>query len=193
MNDLLSSYGIAFGPGPANFRMFLACYAEITDSSEDHMTATDRESTALFMRVTTLICFAILMAVPIYCVVAFLAVSQNPGGFVAGVGPSVAWILATIAVAQIPVAAAVSSALKRSAASKSTADDRLASLRVATIVGFALREGTAIIGLVITLLTGDIRWCIGLGALALLSMLASWPKRAEAEAMADDPTTAPIG
>ncbi len=156
------------------------------------MTATDRKSIDLFMRVASVICLAILIAVPIYIVVAYVVVGQNPDGYTSGVGPAVPWILAAIAVAQIPVAAAVTSALKRSAASKSTVGDRLASLRVAIITGFALRESTTIIGLVITFLTGDLRWCLGLGALSMLSMLAAWPRRREAEALAADPATAPI-
>lgn len=146
-----------------------------------------------FMRVTTLICFAILMAVPIYMVVAYVAVGQNPEAYASGIGPTVIWIIAAVAVAQIPVAAAVSGSLKRAAAVKPTLGERLASFRVATIVGFALRESAAIMGLVITFLTGDVRWCLGLGALAMASMLFAWPKRSEAEALAADPATAPIG
>ncbi len=157
------------------------------------MTATDRESIDLFTRTTTVICFAILMAVPIYVVVAYLVVGQNAITAVPELAPVVVWVLAAIAVAQLLVASVVAGKLKTAAASKPTAEERLASYRVSIIVGFALRESTAIIGLVITFLSGDLVWCVGLGALSIASMLLAWPKRSEAEALAADPATAPIG
>lgn len=174
-------------------RVLAACYARITDSSEGRLTATDRQSINVLMRAVTVICFAIFAAVPIYIVVAYVVVSQNPAGFASGVGPAAVWVIAAMAVVQVPVAAVVSGNLKRSAAAKPTVAERLASFRVATIVGFALRESTAVMGLVITLLTGDLRWCLGLGALAAVSMAMAWPRRAEVEKLTADPATAPIG
>ncbi len=50
--------------------------------------------------------------------------------------------------------------------------------RQAVIVAFAVREGAAIFGLVITLLLRDIRWVLGLGAVAVLTMLLGWPTEA---------------
>jgi hypothetical protein len=163
-----------------------------TEAREAMMPTTDHHSIAGFLRTTTLICAAILVAVPIYCVVAYLALSQSPGGFVSDVPPTVVWILAAVAVAQIPVASVVSGALTKSAAARATAGGRLAGWRTATIVGFAVREATAIMGLVVTLVTGDLRWCLGLGALSAAAMLLAWPKRGEAEALACDPVAAPI-
>jgi F0F1-type ATP synthase membrane subunit c/vacuolar-type H+-ATPase subunit K len=157
------------------------------------MPTSDHHSIDQFLRTTTLICLAILAAVPIYCVVAYLAMSQSPDGFVSDVPQALAWILAAIAVAQIPIAAAVSGSLKKSAGAKASATERLAGWRTATVVVFALRESTAVIGLVITFLTGDLRWCFGLGALAVIAMLTGWPRRSEVERMSADPATAPIG
>jgi hypothetical protein len=157
------------------------------------MSSSSHDSIEQFLRTTTLICLAILAAVPIYWVVAYVASSQSSEKFVSQVPSMLAWVLAAVAVAQIPVASAVAGALERSAGAKATVSERLTGWRTATIVAFALRESAAIIGLVITFLTGDLRWCLALGALAVLAMLAGWPRRGVVERLAADPTTAPIG
>jgi hypothetical protein len=45
---------------------------------------------------------------------------------------------------------------------------------------------------VITLLTGDLRWCLVLSAAAVLAMLLGWPRRADMVRLAGDPAAAPI-
>lgn len=47
--------------------------------------------------------------------------------------------------------------------------------RQAVIVAFALREGTAVAGLVMTLLAKNLRWVVLLGGLAVLAMAWGWP------------------
>lgn len=64
--------------------------------------------------------------------------------------------------------------------------------RQATIVAFALREGAAIAGLVITLLTRDVRWVLGLGAAAVFAMLLGWPKPAAWQRLNEDPRSRPL-
>jgi len=59
--------------------------------------------------------------------------------------------------------------------------------RQAIIVAFALREGAAIAGLLITLLTKDLRWVLALGAAALLAMALSWPSPARWERLNQGP------
>ena len=49
--------------------------------------------------------------------------------------------------------------------------------RIVFIIAFALREAVAIYGLVLSFLNGDIRWALGFGAVALMSMLLGWPKK----------------
>lgn len=65
--------------------------------------------------------------------------------------------------------------------------------RQAIIVAFALREGAAIIGLVITLLTRDVRWALALGAVAVLAMLLGWPKPAAWQRLNEDPRFRQLG
>jgi hypothetical protein len=45
------------------------------------------------------------------------------------------------------------------------------------VVASALREVAAVVGFVLTLLTGNLVWVIGLGAVATISMMVHWPRR----------------
>ena len=146
------------------------------------------------MRTTTILCAAILLSIPIYAVVAWaVTVGGRSGIGSEGLPATVLWGLAAVGAAQLAVAQGVWTAMKRTAATKETAVERLDGYRNAAIVAFALREATAVFGLALTLLTGDLRWCLALSALALLAMAAGWPRRAEMERLAADPETRPIG
>lgn len=49
------------------------------------------------------------------------------------------------------------------------------------MIGFAFREAAAVIGFVLSFLTGNTAWAFGLSGVALLSMLIHWPRRAAVE------------
>jgi hypothetical protein len=51
--------------------------------------------------------------------------------------------------------------------------------RLAKLVGFALRESAAVIGLVVGLTTGEPRWTWGIAAGTLLLMALAWPRAAD--------------
>jgi len=51
----------------------------------------------------------------------------------------------------------------------------------ARIVGLALAETAAILGLVLTLTTGNIRWSVALSLISLATMAALWPRRRQLE------------
>lgn len=145
-------------------------------------------------RVTAVICAAILMSIPIYVVMAWVIVGQGGAAPAGGGLPSVVtWALAAVGAALLAAGQALWAALRRSAASRPTLEERLATYRTATVVSFAVRESAAIVGLAITLLTGDLRWCLVLGAAAVLAMLLGWPRRADIARLAADPAAAPIG
>jgi len=55
----------------------------------------------------------------------------------------------------------------------------LETYRLATMLGFILREGCAIVGLMTTLLTNQPGWCYALSAAALIAMFMAWPRREE--------------
>lgn len=58
-------------------------------------------------------------------------------------------------------------------------DAALATYRRAKIVGFAFREAAAVLGLLITLFTGNPLWCFALVAATLVAMAVAWPSRDE--------------
>lgn len=146
------------------------------------------------VRTTNLISAAILLAIPMYVVVALtMAADRGPVSTESGLPGILPWVLTSVAVALLLIAQVVRRSLVRAAAGKPTPADRLAGYRTATVVAFALREGAALVGLVLTLLTGDIRWCLGLSALAVLAMLLGWPRSAEAARLAADPGPPSIG
>jgi hypothetical protein len=51
--------------------------------------------------------------------------------------------------------------------------------RLAKLVGFALREAAAVVGLVVGLTTGEPRWTWGISAGTLLLMALAWPRAAD--------------
>ena len=120
-------------------------------------------------------------------------VLAGQGGVGTDLPTSVVFVLAAVAAGVLIGAGVVFGRLKSVAATKKTPMERLAAYRTATIIAFAPRESAAVIGLCITLLGGDIRWCLGLGAVSVISMLLDWPKASELKRLAADPTTAPIG
>lgn len=57
----------------------------------------------------------------------------------------------------------------------------LAAYQRATIVSFALFEGAAVLGLVLALITGQVRYGLIFSLAAVLSMLVRWPRQGEVE------------
>lgn len=127
------------------------------------------------------ICAAFVVATLIYGGVAWFVVTSStvelpslakPGGFA---------LVATTAAILLLLAAPLAQRLlaqDREARHSSMPTVPFETFRQAVIVAFALREGTAILGLVITLLLRDIRWVLGLGAAAVLAMVLGWPTEA---------------
>jgi len=144
-------------------------------------------------RITIVLCLAILASIPFYVAVAWMVAGQRANASGGGLSEVLVWALAAVGIALLAAAQAVWATLKRGAAARPTPAERLASYRTATIVSFAMRESAAIIGLVISLLTGDLRWCLALSAAAVLAMLLGFPLRAHMVRLAGDPAAAPIG
>ena len=144
-------------------------------------------------RVTIVICFAILASIPVYVAVAWMVAGQRADASGSGLPAVLVWALAAVGIALLAAAQTVWAALKRGAAARPTPAERLASYRTAAIASFAMRESAAIIGLVISLLTGDLRWCLALSAAAVLAMLIGFPRHADMVRLAGDPAAAPIG
>lgn len=97
-------------------------------------------------------------------------------------------VAAAIAVAQLPVILAgylIARAIRNprpatSAAPRDGAGDvEEAMQRYArsVVVGSVLREVASVVGLMLSLFTGELLWVVALAAVALVSMLVHWPRR----------------
>lgn len=143
------------------------------DGSEDAVVAAT-------YRLVVIVCAALLVSLVIYVVLASFLVEQE-GFVVAGdLPPVLPPLLAVIGVAMLGVAQVIPSMITRQAGTASAdLGERLRTAQTATIIGMALRESTAIFGLVITLLTGEILWVLALAALSALAMVVNWPRRSQ--------------
>ncbi|RIL05011.1 MAG: hypothetical protein DCC75_12100 [Proteobacteria bacterium] len=50
---------------------------------------------------------------------------------------------------------------------------------LSVIINFSFREAGALVGFVLSLSTRNLNWCVGLGLLAFILMMRSWPKSAD--------------
>ena len=127
-----------------------------------------------------IICAAMAGSVIVYLAVGYFLVevqSIPPIGALPEIG---IWLLAAAALAPLGIAGFVEKMVYRAKETDSAIPSAEA-FQQAVIVGFVLREGTAVIGLILTLMTASTVWVYGLGLIAFLSMLASWPTAARAE------------
>lgn len=138
-------------------------------------------------RTTTILAGAIAASVPIYMAVAWVvAPSVATASGNDDVVPLLAAIFAVLSAGHLVLAQLLFASRARAAEKLPTPEERLASYRVAVIIAFAIREAVALYGLVLTLLSGDPRWCLGFGVVALVSMALGWPRRSEMERLASE-------
>lgn len=133
---------------------------------------------------------ALAAAVVVYAVVAWLVVDFFGGealaGGLAAPLPGVLVVLAAAVLLAAPVVERRIMAPPRpgtaeaaDAAAAGAAASVVERYRLAKLVGFALREAAAVIGLVVGLTTGEPRWTWGIAAGTLLLMALAWPRAAD--------------
>lgn len=141
-----------------------------------------------------LICAAFATATVVYGAVGWLLVTSNRFELphLAGTG-GLARLAAVAAVLLLLGAPLIQRLLAqdRDARRGSMPDVPFETYRQAIIVAFALREGAAIVGLAITLLSRDVRWVLALGAAAVLAMLLGWPREGAWQRLNEDPRFRP--
>jgi F0F1-type ATP synthase membrane subunit c/vacuolar-type H+-ATPase subunit K len=131
-----------------------------------------------FARFVFIIAAALAASVVIYMVIAWIVVPTiETAGMDSRQFQLIALILVVLSIGHLAAAHVVFSSRVRSAAKLPTSEERLESYRISFIIAFALREAVAIYGLVLSFLGGDIRWALGFGVVALMSMLLAWPKK----------------
>jgi hypothetical protein len=169
-----------------------ACYDRDT-TQEAPVDPPTSSTVSSSVRITSIVCAAILMSLPVYVAVAYFTTS----GGTRPAGPSLPaggrWVLVALAIGVLAAAQVVWSRLLRAASAKPTQDERLAAFRTAATLTFALREAAGIVGLVVTMLTGELLWCLVLCGAAAAAMLLGWPRRTDAARLVADPETRPIG
>ncbi|HEV8238387.1 MAG TPA: hypothetical protein VGS57_03380 [Thermoanaerobaculia bacterium] len=134
------------------------------------------------LRFLNVVCVAMVISVGVLAMVAWF-VASGPGAL-GQVGPPVPQALAylgfAVGVGLLVAAPIVHRKMLARAASTLRADEHadtvLESFRLATLLAFILREGAAIVGLMLTLLTNEPMWCYVLGALAIVAMIWGWPR-----------------
>lgn len=122
---------------------------------------------------------ALASSVLVYVVVAWLVTSgarEGGGEEPIGLGLPIVVVLAGMAIMNLILAPIIERALTGTAAGQPW-ERALAEYRKAKIVSFAFREAAAVLGLMITLFTGDPAWCYGLSAATLVAMALAWPSR----------------
>jgi hypothetical protein len=135
------------------------------------------------LRFLNVVCVALLLSVGVFAMVAWF-VASGPGAS-EQVGPPVPDALAyagvLVGIGLLVAAPFVQRKILERAAVTVRADERtvtaLESYRLATLLAFILREGAAIVGLMLALLTGEGMWCYVLSAMALVAMIWGWPRQ----------------
>jgi hypothetical protein len=134
------------------------------------------------LSVAIVLATAMMTSVLIYLVIAAVLVSQGARAMPAGTAmPSLLPpVLAVVAVMML-VAAEVLYRMQlgqlRARTAPADPDEILKGYRQTLLVSLALRESTAIFGLVLTLLSGSLWWCAAFAAASLVAMALIWPTR----------------
>ena len=134
------------------------------------------------LRFVNVVCVGMVASLAAFAVAAWF-VASGPGAL-GPVGPplpaALVWLGTAVGVALLLAAPVVyRKMLERAAVTvrdSERADTILENFRLATLLAFLLREGAAIVGLMLTLLTNDPNWCYALAALALVAMIWGWPR-----------------
>lgn len=128
---------------------------------------------------------AMAAAVVVYAVVAWVVVDFLGGEALAGgLAAPVPGVLVVVAAAVLLTAPVVERRIMApprpgTGVAVGAAASVVERYRLAKLVGFALREAAAVIGLVVGLTTGEPRWTWGICAGTLLVMALAWPRAAD--------------
>lgn len=157
-------------------------------------TAMNQESRRLVTehsRVLNIVAAAMGFGTIVYPIVAWLFLHSGHGALLPGAPALLVPILLAAALTTLLGAEGIFRTLLAGAPGDA-ADARVLRYRQAVTIAFALREAAAIIGFVLTLLTGNMAWSVGTTAVVLLAMAAGWPRRSTVKALADSTGPPPI-
>ena len=159
----------------------------VAEESRQHEGARARVDEAV--RFLNVVCVAMVISVGALAVVAWFVASNL--GSAGPVGPplprALAYVGFAVGLALLFAAPVAHRKMLARAGVSLRPDERAATLlesfRLATLLAFLLREGAAIVGLMLTLLTNEPMWCYVLGALAIVAMIWGWPRGEQAASL----------
>jgi len=130
-----------------------------------------------------IVCGALVVGVAAFAMVAWFISSGGPGEQTS-LGPplprAVAFFGLFVGIALLLAAPVIHKKTLERVVAHQRPDERvttvLESFRLATLISFILREGAAIVGLMLTLLTNEPMWCYVLCAAAVVGMIWGWPR-----------------
>ncbi len=137
------------------------------------------------LKTLQIIVMVAIMSLVAYVGIAFMLIRQEaiePMAMPSNLLP----ILAGFAVSTLFTASLIVKAMIAKARRITAPTDRLGPYQAAMIVGVALRESTGVIGLVLTLLTGNLLWVCLLSGLAAIAILTDFPTRSALENLVKD-------
>ena len=151
------------------------------------MAEPDRDRVADALRFLNVVCLGMVFSVFVYAVVAWFLSSQD--GAIAGpqLPREIAWVGAVVAIALLVAAPVVQRrAREGTVQGPDPAERRIAALegyRLGTLLAFLLRDGAAIVGLMLTIMTGEPIWTYALGAVTVVAMFWGWPRREDLDSI----------
>jgi hypothetical protein len=140
------------------------------------------------LRFLNVVCGALIVSVGAFAMVAWF-VASGPGaqGVVGPPVPTGVAVFGAVVGVALLLAAPVIYRKMLERATGGRAQERettaLESFRLATMLAFILREGAAIVGLMLTLLTNEPMWCYALAGMAIVAMIWGWPRPDQLDAL----------
>ena len=133
-------------------------------------------------RVLSILCGSLLGSLAVYVGIAWFLLRQGAitSALAADLPAALPVVLTGVAITVLVSAEAMSRRIFAQASQSAAASEPetlLNAYQSATIVGFAMRESAAMIGLALTLLTAAFFWVVALSAASAAAMLVAWPRK----------------
>lgn len=146
------------------------------------------DAIARYLPLLNILAFAFCASVVVYIVVGWLLIDVLGFEALAALPPAMVTAIAASQLFVILAGYLISNAIRGPAPARqrsggidrATSDDAEADMQRyarSVIVASALREVAAVVGLVLTLLSGELVWVALLGAATIVSMIVHWPRR----------------
>lgn len=135
------------------------------------------------LRAQQIICAGLALSVVIYAGVALALVGTGILEPVVELATEIQALAAGAGIVVILLATPVTRSIRARAEGARPRDTRrlLQASQRSILAGFVIRETGAVLGLAVTLLTGNVLWVLLTSAVALVGMTLAWPRRAAVE------------